>query len=305
MQSMASLMSMATPNDIAPLEDFDDDDDTEGRSFSEPGSRVSTLRRKGRPTLTSPGSPDSPLNVFDETEEDAATLEGGEEQAQAITTEGETAYPSEGGALSPTAAHAAAQPDHETHHPSVHEGLTDAGERRRTREDRQALQPLDLNSVHMGPSKGGGVADRGGGGGGGGGGRETLGVSGSEGGGCTPGQDLLSWCQCVTRGYKGVKITNMTTSWRNGLAFCAIIHHFRPDLIDYESLTPQDVKGNCKKAFEAGEFLGVTRLIEPQDMVILTVPDKLAVMTYLYQLRAHFTGWSWLVASYFKVFLCC
>lgn len=76
--------------------------------------------------LPSPSLPpprvDSPLNVFDETEEDAATLEGGEEQAQAITTEGETAYPSESGALSPTAAHAAAQPAHETHHPSVHEG---------------------------------------------------------------------------------------------------------------------------------------------------------------------------------------
>ena len=50
-------------------------------------------------------------------------------------------------------------------------------------------------------------------------------------GGCTPGQDLLSWCQCMTKGYKGVKITNMTTSWRNGLAFAAIIHHFRPDLM--------------------------------------------------------------------------
>lgn len=271
MQSMASLMSMATPNDIAPLEDFDDDDDTEGDAmvrsaeFSQLAAQISSLTssfHQDDPLSFPLDDPHSPLNVFDETEEDAATLEGGEEQAQAITTEGETAYPSESGALSPTAAHAAAQPAHETHHPSVHEGLTDAGERRRTREDRQALQPLDLNSVHMGPSKGG----------------------------CTPGQDLLSWCQCVTRGYKGVKITNMTTSWRNGLAFCAIIHHFRPDLIDYESLTPQDVKGNCKKAFEAGEFLGVTRLIEPQDMVILTVPDKLAVMTYLYQLRAHFTG---------------
>ncbi|XP_042231690.1 EH domain-binding protein 1-like protein 1 [Homarus americanus] len=137
----------------------------------------------------------------------------------------------------------------------------------------------------MGPSKGGGEA--------GGGGRETeesKDAGGGGGGGCTPGQDLLSWCQMVTRGYKGVKITNMTTSWRNGLAFCAIVHHFRPDLVEYESLSPQDVKGNCKKAFEAGERLGVTRLIEPQDMVILTVPDKLAVMTYLYQLRAHFTG---------------
>ena len=50
-------------------------------------------------------------------------------------------------------------------------------------------------------------------------------------GGCTPGQDLLSWCQTATRGYKGVKITNMTTSWRNGLAFAAVIHRFRPDLM--------------------------------------------------------------------------
>jgi hypothetical protein len=50
------------------------------------------------------------------------------------------------------------------------------------------------------------------------------------------------------------------------------------------------VKGNCKKAFDAGEALGIPRVIEPADMDVLTVPDKLAVMTYLYQLRAHFTG---------------
>ena len=59
---------------------------------------------------------------------------------------------------------------------------------------------------------------------------------------------------------------------------------------DIESLLPHDVKGNCKKAFDAGEALGIPRVIEPADMDILTVPDKLAVMTYLYQLRAHFTG---------------
>lgn len=59
---------------------------------------------------------------------------------------------------------------------------------------------------------------------------------------------------------------------------------------DVDTLLPHDVKGNCKKAFDAGEGLGIPRVIEPADMDILTVPDKLAVMTYLYQLRAHFTG---------------
>ena len=59
---------------------------------------------------------------------------------------------------------------------------------------------------------------------------------------------------------------------------------------DFDALPGHDIKGNCKAAFEAAESLGITRLIEPQDMLILTVPDKLAVMTYLYQLRAHFTG---------------
>lgn len=51
-----------------------------------------------------------------------------------------------------------------------------------------------------------------------------------------------------------------------------------------------DIRENCKIAFDAGEILGIPRVIEPSDMGVLTIPDKLAVMTYLYQLRAHFTG---------------
>lgn len=47
----------------------------------------------------------------------------------------------------------------------------------------------------------------------------------------TPGQDLLEWCKEVTKDYNAIKVTNLTTSWRNGMAFCAIVHHFRPDLM--------------------------------------------------------------------------
>ncbi|XP_022226240.2 EH domain-binding protein 1 isoform X2 [Drosophila obscura] len=106
----------------------------------------------------------------------------------------------------------------------------------------------------------------------------------------TPGQDLLEWCKEVTKDYPNVKVTNLTTSWRNGMAFCAIIHHFVPDLIDMSKLSAHDVVGNCRIAFDAAESLGIPRVIEPRDMNLLTVPDKLAVMTYLHQLRAHFTG---------------
>ncbi|XP_056903405.1 EH domain-binding protein 1 isoform X7 [Takifugu flavidus] len=103
-------------------------------------------------------------------------------------------------------------------------------------------------------------------------------------------QSLLAWCREVTKNYRGVKITNFTTSWRNGLAFCALLHHFRPDVIDYKSLNPQDIKENNKKAYDGFASLGISRLLEPSDMVLLAIPDKLTVMTYLYQIRAHFSG---------------
>ncbi|XP_059684410.1 EH domain-binding protein 1 isoform X7 [Gavia stellata] len=79
-------------------------------------------------------------------------------------------------------------------------------------------------------------------------------------------QSLLVWCKEVTKNYRGVKITNFTTSWRNGLSFCAILHHFRPDLIDYKFLNPQDIKENNKKAYDGFASLGISRLLEPSDM---------------------------------------
>ncbi|XP_020823813.1 EH domain-binding protein 1-like protein 1 isoform X2 [Phascolarctos cinereus] len=103
-------------------------------------------------------------------------------------------------------------------------------------------------------------------------------------------QSLLEWCQEVTESYPGVRVTNFTTSWRNGLAFCAILHYFHPDKIDFAALDPQNIKHNNKQAFDGFAALGVSRLLEPADMVLLAVPDKLIVMTYLCQIRAFCTG---------------
>ncbi|XP_024921408.1 EH domain-binding protein 1 isoform X2 [Cynoglossus semilaevis] len=103
-------------------------------------------------------------------------------------------------------------------------------------------------------------------------------------------QSLLQWCQNITAQYRGVKVTNFSTSWRNGLAFCAILHHFHPDKIHFDELDPHEIKLNNKKAFDGFEALGISRLLEPSDMVFMSIPDRLIVMTYLSQIRSHFTN---------------
>ncbi|XP_056383442.1 EH domain-binding protein 1-like isoform X2 [Hyla sarda] len=101
---------------------------------------------------------------------------------------------------------------------------------------------------------------------------------------------LLRWCQEVTSGYSGVRVNNFTTSWRNGLAFCAILHHFHPESIDYKGLDPLNVKDNNKKAYDGFAALGIPPLLSPSDMLHRQVPDKLIILTYICQIRSHFTS---------------
>lgn len=95
---------------------------------------------------------------------------------------------------------------------------------------------------------------------------------------------LQIWCRRVTESYENVNIIDMTTSWRDGLAFCALIHHFRPTIIDYDSLKPENVYSNNELAYRvAEEGLGIPSLLDPQDMVDSSVPDKFSIVTYVSQ----------------------
>ncbi|XP_056373894.1 F-actin-monooxygenase MICAL3 isoform X3 [Hyla sarda] len=95
---------------------------------------------------------------------------------------------------------------------------------------------------------------------------------------------LLSWCQKQTDGYAGVNVTDLTMSWKSGLALCAIIHHFRPELIDFASLDERNVEKNNQLAFDIAEReLGISPIMTGKEMASVGDPDKLSMVVYLSQ----------------------
>ncbi|CAH1232918.1 SMTN [Branchiostoma lanceolatum] len=97
---------------------------------------------------------------------------------------------------------------------------------------------------------------------------------------------LLRWCRSKTSAYDHVEITNFSSSWNDGMAFCALIHHFFPDAFDYDSLDPKNKGHNFKLAFDTAESeADIMPLLEVQDMLDMGAkPDWRCVFTYVQSL---------------------
>merc|ERR1712176_1480914 len=98
------------------------------------------------------------------------------------------------------------------------------------------------------------------------------------------------WGQRMTEGHEHVDIRNFGRSWNDGMAFCALFHHFIPDQIPYETLDPRNREFNFHLAFTEGEKAGVAALLDVEDMVEMLNPDWRSVMTYISLIYNHFNG---------------
>ncbi|XP_063713472.1 spectrin beta chain, non-erythrocytic 5-like isoform X4 [Symsagittifera roscoffensis] len=96
-------------------------------------------------------------------------------------------------------------------------------------------------------------------------------------------ESLLLWCQKQVEPYDNVDIRNFDKSWQDGLAFNALLHSRRPDLVNYDSLDPNNAEWNLRHAFDSAENeMNIPRLIDPEDVV--TRPDEKSIMTYVAQI---------------------
>uniref|UniRef100_A0A8C1L1F8 Molecule interacting with CasL protein 1 n=1 Tax=Cyprinus carpio TaxID=7962 RepID=A0A8C1L1F8_CYPCA len=99
-------------------------------------------------------------------------------------------------------------------------------------------------------------------------------------------EDLLSWCQKNTAGYKHVKVKDLSESWRSGMALCALIHNFRPELINLSSLDEYNITRNNKLAFDLMEReFGITPVMRASEMITCEKIDQLSMVVYLTQIR--------------------
>lgn len=93
---------------------------------------------------------------------------------------------------------------------------------------------------------------------------------------------ILSWVQERTNTYPNLNVTNFSSSWNDGMAFCALIHYYYPEAFDYDKLNPKNRRHNFDLAFRMAEqYADICPLLDVEDMVMYEKPDWKCVFTYV------------------------
>ncbi|KAF6115029.1 microtubule associated monooxygenase, calponin and LIM domain containing 1 [Phyllostomus discolor] len=93
-------------------------------------------------------------------------------------------------------------------------------------------------------------------------------------------EELLRWCQEQTAGYPGVHVTNLSSSWTDGLALCALVNRLRPGLLEPSELQGMGALEATGWALKMAEHeLGITPVLSTQAMVAGS--DPLGLIAYL------------------------
>eukprot|EP01088_Endostelium_zonatum_P020020 TRINITY_DN718_c0_g1_i2.p1 TRINITY_DN718_c0_g1~~TRINITY_DN718_c0_g1_i2.p1 ORF type:complete len:374 (+),score=144.98 TRINITY_DN718_c0_g1_i2:163-1284(+) len=92
------------------------------------------------------------------------------------------------------------------------------------------------------------------------------------------------------QGYNVPIDVSFTKCWRDGLAFLALAHRFRGDLLgDWDKIKTDSSEVRIFRAFGVFEAIGANMVLEAQDLLALDVPDRLSIVTFLGELRNRFT----------------
>lgn len=93
---------------------------------------------------------------------------------------------------------------------------------------------------------------------------------------------ILTWIQERTKNYSNISVTNFSSSWSDGLAFCALIHYYYPEAFDYDKLEAKNRRYNFELAFKTAEdYADICPLLDVEDMVLMLKPDWKCVFTYV------------------------
>uniref|UniRef100_A0A8I3RWT4 Molecule interacting with CasL protein 1 n=1 Tax=Canis lupus familiaris TaxID=9615 RepID=A0A8I3RWT4_CANLF len=100
-------------------------------------------------------------------------------------------------------------------------------------------------------------------------------------------EELLRWCREQTAGYPGVHVTDLSSSWADGRALCALVHRLRPGLLEPAELRGVGALEATAWALKVAEHeLGIPPVLSAK--AVVAGSDPLGLIAYLSHFHSTF-----------------